>query len=171
MTGPQPGRAEAASQAVPYRRYRSTEICSDLRDGRDALARADEKAGWPASAGIGGILISHMRVSLYRVGRHCLRVVRDSLVLRPEVCILKTKAGISDVLAATIMLETGNIARFPGVGHFSFYCRCGESKRISHGKKRSEGDARNGNRYLAWAFIEVAAEVLRSCVQINASAP
>jgi hypothetical protein len=56
--------------------------------------------------------------------------------LRSEFRILKTSPSIDGVLAATILLETGNITRFPGVGHVSSYCRCMESKRISNGKKK-----------------------------------
>jgi putative transposase len=46
----------------------------------------------------------------------------------------------------------------------SSYCRCVESKRISNGKKKGEGNAKNGNRYLAWAFVEAAAAALRCCL-------
>ena len=63
------------------------------------------------------------------------------------------------------MLETGTIARFPGPGQFSSYCRCVESRRVSNGRKKDEGNAKNGNRYLAWAFIEAAAAALRCCPQ------
>jgi len=92
-------------------------------------------------------------------------ILNHEVKLRPEFQILKTTPGIGDVLAATIMLETGTITRFAGVGHFSSYCRCVESKRISNGKKKGEGNAKNGNRYLAWAFIEAAAAALRCCPQ------
>jgi transposase len=89
-------------------------------------------------------------------------ILHREVNLRSEFRILKTTPGIGDVFAATIMLETGSITRFPGVGHFSSYCRCVESKRISNGKKKGEGNAKNGNRYLAWAFIEAAAISLRT---------
>jgi transposase len=92
-------------------------------------------------------------------------ILRQEVKLRPEFQMLKTTPGIGDVLATTIMLETGSIARFAGAGHFSSYCRCVESKRISNGKKKGEGNAKNGNRYLAWAFIEAAAAALRCCPQ------
>jgi transposase len=92
-------------------------------------------------------------------------ILHQEVKLRSEFRILKTTPGIGDVLAATIMLETGSITRFPGVGHFSSYCRCVESKRISNGKKKGEGNTRNGNKYLAWAFIEAAAISLRTCPQ------
>lgn len=85
--------------------------------------------------------------------------------LRPEFAILKTAPGIGETLATTIMLEPGSIARFQSVGQFSSYCRCAESKRISNGKKKGEGNAKNGNKYLSWAFIEAAAVAMRSCPQ------
>lgn len=43
--------------------------------------------------------------------------------LRPEFEILKTAPGIGNILAATIMFETGAVSRIPSVGHFSSYCR------------------------------------------------
>ncbi|CAD6558860.1 IS110 family transposase ISShwo5 [Paraburkholderia kirstenboschensis] len=85
--------------------------------------------------------------------------------LRPEFLMLKTAPGIGNVLAATIMLETRTIARFASVDQFSSYCRCVDSKRISNGKKKGEGNAKNGNKYLAWAFIEAAAGALCYCPQ------
>ncbi|MFM0758128.1 IS110 family RNA-guided transposase [Paraburkholderia strydomiana] len=90
-------------------------------------------------------------------------VIHREVKLRPEFEILKTAPGIGNILAATIMLETGAVSRFPSVGDFSSYCRCVESKRISNGKKKGEGNAKNGNKYLSWAFIEAAAVAMRSC--------
>ncbi|MCP3715440.1 IS110 family transposase [Paraburkholderia sp. CNPSo 3281] len=85
--------------------------------------------------------------------------------LRPEFAILKTTPGIGVTLATTIMLETGNISRFRTVGQFSSYCRRVESRRVSNGRKKGEGNAKNGNKYLSWAFIEAAAVAMRSCPQ------
>jgi transposase len=76
--------------------------------------------------------------------------------LRSEYRVLKTTPGIGDTLATTIMLETGTVERFAGVGNFSSYCRCVDSKRESNGRKKGEGNVRNGNKYLAWAFVEAA---------------
>lgn len=69
---------------------------------------------------------------------------------------LKTAPGIGNILAETILLETGDITRFPGPGNFASYCRCVDSRRDSNGKKKGENNRKNGNRYLAWAFIEAA---------------
>jgi transposase len=81
--------------------------------------------------------------------------------LRPEYAVLKTAPGIGDVLATTIMLETGPIERFAQVGNFASYARCVDSARYSNGKKKGEGNRKNGNRYLAWAFVEAAHFALR----------
>ncbi|MFM0558212.1 transposase [Paraburkholderia sediminicola] len=59
----------------------------------------------------------------------------------------------------------GRHSRFASVGQFSSYCRCVDSRRISNGRKKGEGNTKNGNRYLAWAFIEAAAGALRYCPQ------
>lgn len=81
----------------------------------------------------------------------------------PEYGFVKTIPGIGQILATTIMLETGTVTRFAGVGNFSSYCRCVDSLRESNGKKKGEGNTKNGNKYLAWAFMEAANFALRYC--------
>src|SRR4030066_2063838 len=76
--------------------------------------------------------------------------------LRSQFRFLKTVPGIGEILALTIMLETGDIRRFASVGHFASYCRCVGSQKISNGKKKGQGNTKNGNKYLAWAFVEAA---------------
>jgi transposase len=61
------------------------------------------------------------------------------------------------------MLETGSIERFAAVGNFASYARCVDSKRLSNGKKKGAGNVKNGNKYLAWAFIEAANFARRYC--------
>lgn len=70
--------------------------------------------------------------------------------------LLNTEVGIGQALATTIMLEIGTIERFQHVGNFASYSRCVDSARLSNNKKKGEGNVRNGNKYLAWAFIEAA---------------
>ena len=85
--------------------------------------------------------------------------------LNPDYALLNTVPGIGPVLATTIMLETGTISRFATVGHFSSYCRCVDSRRESNSRKKGEGNTKNGNRYLAWAFVEAANFAIRTCPQ------
>lgn len=80
----------------------------------------------------------------------------ESVKLRPDYVWLKTIPGIGEVLAIVIMLETGDITRFAQVGNFASYARCVDSARYSNGRKKGEGNTKNGNAYLVWAFIEAA---------------
>jgi len=64
--------------------------------------------------------------------------------------------GIGEILALTIMLETGELSRFASVGDYSSYCRCVQSQRLSNGRKKGENNAKCGNRYLAGAYVEAA---------------
>ena len=75
---------------------------------------------------------------------------------RPEYPLLCSIPGVGKVLASTILLETGSIARFPGPGHYASYARCVNAERISNGKLKGCGNKRNGNPHLAWAFLEAA---------------
>ena len=76
--------------------------------------------------------------------------------LREDYQALKTVSGIGEVLALTIALETGEVGRFDSPGHFASYARTVDSRRESNGKKKGEGNAKCGNKHLAWAFIEAA---------------
>lgn len=87
--------------------------------------------------------------------------VRSQIQLRKDFHLLLTTPGIGLVLGLTIMLEVGDINRFPQVGDYSSYCRCVESKRITNNKKKGEGNKKNGNRYLAWAYVEAANHAAR----------
>jgi len=69
--------------------------------------------------------------------------------------------GIGNILALTIMLETGNIDRFSKAGNYASYCRCIGGARYSNGKKKGKTNSKNGNKYLAWAFIEAANFAIR----------
>lgn len=79
-------------------------------------------------------------------------------VMRPvaEYGRLKTVYGIGDILALTIMLETGPISRFPKVGNYASYCRCVPAGRYSNEKMKGLNNRKNGNAYLSWAYIEAA---------------
>ncbi len=68
--------------------------------------------------------------------------------------------GVGKVLGWTIQLETGPVERFADVRNYVSYCRKVPSRWLSDGKVKGQGNRKNGNRYLAWAFSE-AAELAR----------
>jgi transposase len=82
--------------------------------------------------------------------------IKARVSLRPTFHHVLTVAGIGQTLALTIMLEAGDMHRFPTVGQWASYCRCVSSTKLSNGKRKGQGNTKNGNKYLAWAFIEAA---------------
>ncbi len=95
------------------------------------------------------------------------RTVTQRAKLRPQFSFLKTVPGIGQILALTIMLETGDIRRFQSVGNFASYCRCVGSQQISNGKRKGSGNTKNGNKYLGWAFVEAANYAIRFNAKIK----
>src|SRR5207249_824250 len=99
------------------------------------------------------------------------KTVQDRVKLRPQFRFLKTVPGIGPILALTIMLETGEIERFASVGNYASYCRCVGRRKISNGKRKGSGNTKNGNKYLAWAFVEAANFAIRFNSRIKSFYP
>jgi transposase len=89
------------------------------------------------------------------------RRLHERVKLSPQYTALKTVPGIGEILSTVIMLETGPIERFTSAGNYASYARCVGSGRYSNNKKKGEGNRKNGNAYLAWAFVEAAHFALR----------
>ena len=95
------------------------------------------------------------------------KTVKGRIKLRPAFKPLLTVSGIGEILGLTIMLETGEIGRFAKVGNYASYCRCVGSEYRSNGKRKGRGNTKNGNKYLAWAYIEAANFAVRYNPQIK----
>jgi transposase len=91
--------------------------------------------------------------------------LQEKVGARAEYGLLTSVPGIGRVLATTILLETGPIDRFATAGNFASYARCVDSVHTSNGKKKGEGNTKNGNKYLAWAFVEAANFARRYCAE------
>jgi transposase len=89
-------------------------------------------------------------------------VVKSRVKLRKEFEGVLSLPGVGDILGLTIMLEVGDIGRFPEVGNYASYCRCVKSTRISNDKSKGQGNRKNGNKYLSWAYVEAAHFAIRS---------
>jgi transposase len=87
--------------------------------------------------------------------------LQEKVALNPDYVLLTTVPGIGQTLATVILLETGTIERFASAGNFASYARCVDSQRMSNGKKKGEGNTKNGNPYLSWAFMEAANFAMR----------
>jgi transposase len=113
------------------------------------------------------VLAAQSSIAVIRFLRKTIKLIENAvkshITLREEFSYLLTIPGIGDILALTIMLEVGDIHRFPTVGDYSSYCRCVKAERLSNGKKKDENNRRNGNRYLSWAYVEAANFAKRFC--------
>jgi transposase len=91
--------------------------------------------------------------------------VLEYACLKPAYACLLTIPGVGVILALTIMLETGDIGRFETVGDYTSYCRCVRATHTSNGKGKGKNNSKNGNAYLAWAFVEAVHHAIRTCPQ------
>src|SRR5437870_6621227 len=100
---------------------------------------------------------------------HCLgpqiktleKAVTKRLKHTPTDKQLLSVDGIGEILAQTIVLATGDIGRFATVGNYASYCRCVKSTKVSNGKRKGQGNVKNGNPYLEWASMEAAQFAIR----------
>jgi transposase len=110
-------------------------------------------------------------VTIMRQLTYQIEVIEKAILAKAELTKefkgLLSLPGIGDILGLTIMLEVGNIKRFPEVGDYSSYCRCVKSTHSSNGKSKGEGNRKNGNAYLSWAYVEAANIAQRYSPAIN----
>jgi transposase len=91
------------------------------------------------------------------------KAVLSQMRLRPEFEVLTSMPGIGNILALTIMLEVDDINRFVKPGNYASYSRCVKTEKLSDNKKKGQGNRKNGNKYLAWAYVEAAQFIVRYC--------
>lgn len=116
---------------------RRPEYVAGLRDAHEQLAVQS------------GLRVYHrLTAEIERLEAAALAVMKP----KREFQILQTMRGIGPVLGLLIALETGDIGRFAQVGDYASYCRCVNAPRLSHGKKKGEGNAKAGNKYLSGAW-------------------
>lgn len=85
----------------------------------------------------------------------------------PMLKLVLTVPGVGRVLAPTILLETGEISRFPSAGNYVSYSRVVNSEHQSNGKTKGHGNTKNGNPYLSWAYSEAAVFAKRHYLPIR----
>jgi len=109
----------------------------------------------PANQLIAQIQVEHITAldrSIAKIEGAVLKCAREL----PLYEKLLTIPGIGKILGMTITMEVGDIGRFKTDGDFASYCRAVDSRRLSNGKQKGQNNAKCGNRYLSWAFVEAA---------------
>jgi transposase len=109
----------------------------------------------PANQLIAGLQIKHigeLTESIQKIEKGVLTSAKEL----PLYAKLTSLPGVGKILGMTITMEVGDIKRFAEPGNFASYCRTVEAERTSNEKKKGANNAKCGNKYLAWAFVEAA---------------
>jgi transposase len=102
------------------------------------------------------------RISLYTAQIKALEdIILSAATKESDFGVLLTIPGVGKILAAIILYETGDIARFRSVKHYCSYARvvpgiAQSSKTIRRGK-----GSKQGNPYLKFAYTQAAALAVR----------
>ena len=95
------------------------------------------------------------------------RALEGRLAPERDLELVRTAPGIGKVLGWCTLLETGPIDRFAKAGNYLSYCRCVPSERTSNGKRKGQGNRKNGNKYLGWAYLEAAHFAVRGYPEVR----
>ena len=135
--------------------------CTGRRVGASEVWQLDPakllEGEWVERARASLAVLQVLRREIRQIERRADRLMRPDGNYR----VLQTIGGVGRVLALTIALETGEVSRFPTAGQYASYCRSVPARKVSNGRKKGEANRRNGNRYLAWAWIEAAHHALQ----------
>lgn len=74
----------------------------------------------------------------------------------PALALLRTLPGVGFILGTVILLEVGEVQRFPSAAHLAAYAGTTPRVHASGGKIRYGQVRSDINRYLKWAFVEAA---------------
>lgn len=88
--------------------------------------------------------------------------IKELVPLKGDVLrLMREMKGVGEVCARILITEIGDIRRFGSAGSFVSYCRLAPTAKLSNGKSKGMGNARNGNAYLSWCMTEVANLMVR----------
>jgi transposase len=85
-----------------------------------------------------------------------------------DFALLKTVPGVGDMLALSILYETHDIHRFPGVQHYASYCRVIRVQRRSNHHVSYGRNQKMGNPYLKCAYGQILSHARQCSTLINA---
>lgn len=121
-----------------------------LKDIEVAVAKMPAETNFATN-----LLLDDLRAVKERIGKLTDRV-ESVLAPMPGTELLKTIPGIGPILASVILLEVGDVARFPTASHLASYSGTAPRVHSSGGKTRIGQLRSDVNRYLKWAFVEAA---------------
>lgn len=108
--------------------------------------------------------IVRLTLEVEKLGEMLFEKMADS----PTAQALKTIKGCGPVLSTIIATEVGDIRRFASAKNFQSCCRLAPTSKLSNGKSKGLGNAKNGSAYLSWAMTELATLMVRFNPEVGA---
>jgi len=117
---------------------------------KERMARLPRQTRWVSHQ-----LLRQLDFVVRQIGQQERRI-RTLVRATPSIQRVMTLPGVGEILSTTIVLEVGDVSRFPSPEHLASYS--GTTPRVhASGDKTRYGRLRQDvNRYLKWAFIEAA---------------
>lgn len=104
-------------------------------------------------------IVRRLNQAIYRLETKVLSECSETWQFK----LLCTIPGVGRVLGMMIALESGPMSRYEKVGNYASYARTVNATRYSDGKKKGENNRKCGNKYLAWALVQAAHQIIRHC--------
>ena len=102
-------------------------------------------------------MATHINQGIQKLEEHINAVGRNLRYTKA----LQKMPGCGPVISSILASEIGSIRRFATAANFVSYCRQASTSKLSNGKSKGLGNAKNGNAYLSWAFTELATLMVR----------
>ena len=148
--------------------YNQLSLKVDRKDVQELVAKVQAE-GWrclcPLLAEEANALKAAQYLEIYARYNELIEEAEDEIkrlfMVIPYAKELEKIPGIGLVLSTTIGAEIWDLARFRDADRFVSYARLAATSKLSNGKSKGVGNAKNGNAYLSWAFTEVANLMMR----------
>lgn len=106
-------------------------------------------------------LLEQLAVTEHQIDRFEHRM-QEVFAETPALALLRTLPGVGFILGTVILLEVGEVQRFPSPAHLAAYAGTTPRVHASGGRTRYGQVRSDINRYLKWAFGEAANSISRN---------
>ncbi len=87
--------------------------------------------------------------------------IKQEAEAREQVRLLRSMPGVGDFLALLIVAEVGDVERFSSPAKLVSYAGLSPAVRCSGGRQKRGRLAKEGNKWLRWAAVEIAIHIKR----------
>ncbi len=114
---------------------------------------------WPYKSQLEAYILLGEQIN--RLKEALMEKIKREAEARQEVRLLRTMPGVGDFLALLMVAEIGDIERFASPAKLVSYAGLSPAVRCSGGRRKRGRLAKEGNKWLRWAAVEVAMHIKR----------